>query len=64
MPTATVTLTPQEQHLVVLIENQQEDVDRLEQVVIDHLNRMAQQEFIVEWPLKRNQTVQRILILK
>ena len=49
MPTATVTLTLQEQHLDVLIENQQEDVARLEQVVIDHLNRMAQQEFIVEW---------------
>ena len=49
MPTATVTLTPQEQHLDVLIESQQEDVARLEQVVIDHLNRMAQQEFIVEW---------------
>ncbi|EPR89282.1 hypothetical protein L313_1513 [Acinetobacter haemolyticus CIP 64.3 = MTCC 9819] len=49
MPTATVTLTPQEQHLDVLIENQQDDVTHLEQVVIDHLNRMAQQEFIVEW---------------
>ncbi|MDO3665055.1 DUF2218 domain-containing protein [Acinetobacter sp. C32I] len=49
MPTATVTLTPQEQHLAVLIENQQEDVTRLEQVVLDHLNRMAQQEFVAEW---------------
>lgn len=49
MPTATVTLMPNEQHLDVLIENQQEDVQRLEHVVIDHLNRMAQQEFIVEW---------------
>lgn len=49
MPTATVTLTPNEQHLDVLIENQQDDVQRLEQVVIDHLNRMAQQEFIVKW---------------
>ncbi|RLZ07856.1 DUF2218 domain-containing protein [Acinetobacter sp. 2JN-4] len=49
MPTATVTLTPQPQHLDVLIENQQEDVERLEQVVIDHLNRMAQQEFTAEW---------------
>ena len=49
MPTATVTLMPNEQHLDVLIENQQDDVQRLEQVVIDHLNRMAQQEFIVEW---------------
>ncbi|MCH7337787.1 DUF2218 domain-containing protein [Acinetobacter sp. NIPH 2699] len=49
MPTATVTLTPQQQHLDILIENQQEDVERLEQVVIDHLNRMAQQEFTAEW---------------
>ena len=38
-----------EQHLDVLIENQQQDVARLEQVVLDHLNRMAQQEFSVEW---------------
>lgn len=49
MPTATVTLTPQQQYLGVLIENQQNDVQHLEQVVIDHLNRMAQQEFNVEW---------------
>ncbi|WP_109441619.1 DUF2218 domain-containing protein [Acinetobacter haemolyticus] len=49
MPTATVTLTPQEQHLDVLIENQNDDVAHLEQVVIDHLNRMAQQEFTVQW---------------
>lgn len=49
MPTATVTLTPHEQHLAVLIENQQEDVAHLEQVVINHLNRMAQQEFVAEW---------------
>ena len=33
----------------VMIENQQDNVEHLEQVVIDHLNRMAQQEFIVEW---------------
>lgn len=49
MPTATVTLTPQQQYLGVLIENQQDDVQHLEQVMIDHLNRMAQQEFNVEW---------------
>ncbi|MGJ8758380.1 DUF2218 domain-containing protein [Acinetobacter sp. HC8-3S] len=49
MPTATVTLTPQQQYLGVSIENQQDDVQHLEQVVIDHLNRMAQQEFNVEW---------------
>ena len=49
MPTATVTLTSHEQSLDVMIENQQDDVEHLEQVVIDHLNRMAQQEFIVDW---------------
>ncbi|WP_293745290.1 DUF2218 domain-containing protein [uncultured Acinetobacter sp.] len=49
MPTATVTLTSREQSLDVMIENQQDDIEHLEQVVIDHLNRMAQQEFIVEW---------------
>ena len=49
MPTATVTLTSREQSLDVMIENQQDNVEHLEQVVIDHLNRMAQQEFIVEW---------------
>ena len=38
-----------EQHLDVLIENQQQDVARLEQVVLDHLNRMAQQEFQADW---------------
>ena len=41
MPTATVTLTPQQQYLGVLIENQQDDVQHLEQVVIDHLSRLA-----------------------
>jgi hypothetical protein len=49
MPTATITLTSREQSLDVMIENQQDNVEHLEQVVIDHLNRMAQQEFIVEW---------------
>ena len=49
MPTATVTLSTHEQHLNVLIENQQENVAHLEQVVLAHLNRMAQQEFLVEW---------------
>ncbi|MBH2001896.1 MAG: DUF2218 domain-containing protein [Moraxellaceae bacterium] len=49
MPTATVTLTSREQSLDVMIENQQDNVEHPEQVVIDHLNRMAQQEFIVEW---------------
>lgn len=49
MPTATVTLTAQQEYLEVIIENQQDDVERLEQVVIEHLNRMAQQEFAANW---------------
>ena len=49
MPTATITLTSREQSLDVMIENQQDNVEHLEQVVIDHLNRIAQQVFIVEW---------------
>ena len=39
----------QQEYLEVIIENQQDDVERLEQVVIDHLNRMAQQEFAANW---------------
>ena len=31
------------------IKNQQENVAHLEQVVLAHLNCMAQQEFLVEW---------------
>lgn len=49
MPNATVVLTPQEQVLEVNIDTQQEAYTHLEHVVIDHLNRMAQQEFTVEW---------------
>ena len=51
MPTATVTLTPQESTLDVSIDSQLETTEqtRLESVVIDHLNRMAQEEFQVTW---------------
>ncbi|CAG67598.1 MULTISPECIES: DUF2218 domain-containing protein [Acinetobacter] len=49
MPTATVVLTPSEQQLTARIESELEDHTRLEGVVIDHLNRMAQQEFNVTW---------------
>ncbi|MPW44111.1 DUF2218 domain-containing protein [Acinetobacter guerrae] len=49
MPTATVTLTPLEQHLDVLISSENQDDIRLEGVVLDHLNRMAQQEFQADW---------------
>jgi len=51
MPTATVTLTPQGNTLDVSIQSQLEPAEqiRLEGVVIDHLNRMAQQDFQVTW---------------
>jgi len=49
MPTATVTLTPLEQHLDVLISSENAEDIRLEDVVLDHLNRMAQQEFQADW---------------
>ena len=49
MPTATVTLTPLEQHLDVVISSENAEDIRLEGVVLDHLNRMAQQEFQADW---------------
>ncbi|MHA3117465.1 DUF2218 domain-containing protein [Acinetobacter sp. ANC 4635] len=51
MPTATMTLTPQDNTLDVSIQSQLATAEqtRLESVVIDHLNRMAQQEFQVTW---------------
>ncbi|MCG2575086.1 DUF2218 domain-containing protein [Acinetobacter sp. ME22] len=51
MPTATVTLTPQSTALDVSIDSQLETAEqtRLEGVVLEHLNRMAQQEFQVTW---------------
>ncbi|MHA3091419.1 DUF2218 domain-containing protein [Acinetobacter brisouii] len=51
MPTATVTLIPQDNTLDVSIQSQLEPAEqtRLEGVVIDHLNRMAQQDFQVTW---------------
>lgn len=49
MPDATVVLTPKSDHLNVSVDTKREDFTFLEKVVIDHLNRMAQQEFEVEW---------------
>ena len=49
MPDATVNLTPQSDALLVSIESTLTDLSHLERVVLDHLNRMAQQEFIVTW---------------
>ncbi|HFX6241429.1 DUF2218 domain-containing protein [Acinetobacter baumannii] len=49
MPTATITLAPETEQLNVAIDSQLDDHNHLEKVVLDHLNRMAQQEFQVEW---------------
>lgn len=49
MPDATVKLTALEEALTVEIMTQREDYSILKKVVIDHLNRMAQQEFSVQW---------------
>ncbi|TCB65125.1 DUF2218 domain-containing protein [Acinetobacter sp. ANC 4216] len=49
MPDATVKLTPQSAVLLVSIDSSLEDLSRLEKVVLDHLSRMAQQEFTAIW---------------
>ena len=49
MPDATVNLTPQSDALLVSIESTLTDLSHLERVVLDHLNRMAKQEFSVTW---------------
>jgi len=49
MPDATVALIPSQDHLDVQLDTQREDYLFLEKVVIDHLDRMAQQQFEVTW---------------
>ncbi|NNH37888.1 DUF2218 domain-containing protein [Acinetobacter terrae] len=49
MPDATVKLMPQSEALLVSIDSSLEDVSTLEKVVLDHLSRMAQQEFTATW---------------
>ena len=49
MPDATIQLMPQPDVLLVSIDSTLEDLSRLEQVVLDHLSRMAQQEFTATW---------------
>ena len=49
MPDATVKLIPQPEVLQVAIDSPLEDLSRLEKVVLDHLSRMAQQEFTATW---------------
>ena len=49
MPEATVKLNAFTDVLKVDIITEREDYMMLESEVIDHLNRMAQQQFDVEW---------------
>ncbi|QOW47074.1 MULTISPECIES: DUF2218 domain-containing protein [Acinetobacter] len=49
MPDATVILHAQPERLVVDLETKQQDDAHLQHVIIDHLNRMAQQQFSVQW---------------
>lgn len=51
MPTATILLMPQTDELVVKIQvkDAATDLSYLEQVVLDHLSRMAQTELSAVW---------------
>lgn len=49
MPDATVNLVPQAELLLVSIDSNLNDLSTLERVVLEHLNRMAQQEFTATW---------------
>ena len=49
MPDANVILRPHIDGLIVELETSQEDDAHLQHVIVEHLNRMAQQEFTVEW---------------
>ena len=49
MPDTTVVLTAETDILIVDIDTQLEDYTQSEHVVIDHLKRMAQQQFSVAW---------------
>lgn len=51
MPTATISLIPQVQALLVHIQLQDTEADltRLEQVVLDHLIRMGQEPLTAIW---------------
>lgn len=49
MPKATVVMTALTEHLSVQISTADADNTVLENVVLDHLNRMAQQDFQANW---------------
>lgn len=49
MPEATLKLTAEAELLAVEIQTDRKDYSTLENVVVDHLNRMAQQQFEPIW---------------
>lgn len=49
MPDAEVKLFAEPEQLKIEIQTAREDYTLLEKVVLDHVNRMAQQEFEVIW---------------
>ena len=49
MPEYTITLTPHAEILEVMIESQQLDLTHIQNVVLNHLNRMANSEFSATW---------------
>ena len=49
MPEYHITLTPQADTLAVSIESQVEDLTHIQNVVLIHLNRMANTEFSATW---------------
>lgn len=49
MPEYHITLTPHADTLAVSIESQVEDLTHIQNIVLNHLNRMANQEFTAIW---------------
>ena len=49
MPDHIITLKPQAEYLDVLIDSKLDDLSQIQDVVLNHLNRMAQHEFNAVW---------------
>ena len=49
MPDHTITLKPQAEYLDVFIDSKLDNLSQIQDVVLNHLNRMAQHEFNAVW---------------
>lgn len=49
LPEATLTMNAVEEQLDLTLETTDTETSNLERIVIEHLNRMAQTEFTVQW---------------